>query len=112
MPNCSLELDRQFQALSDSTRRAIVERLSRGPAATTELARSFDMALPSFIQHLDVLERCGLITSCKQGRVRTYRLAPAPLEDAGRWLDAQRTLWQSRLDQLDDHLNDLKETTR
>jgi DNA-binding transcriptional ArsR family regulator len=111
MPNCSTELDTLFQALSDTTRRTVVERLGRGPAATSELARSFDMALPSFTQHLDVLERCGLVTSRKQGRVRTYRLAPAPLDHAGRWLDTQRTLWQQRLDQLDDHLNDHRETT-
>ncbi|MFP4514024.1 MAG: ArsR/SmtB family transcription factor, partial [Acidimicrobiales bacterium] len=65
------ELDDLFQALADPTRRAVVERLGRGPAATSDLAAPFDMALPSFTQHLTVLERCGLVTSTKAGRVRT-----------------------------------------
>ena len=98
-----------FHALSDPTRRQVVERLGRGPATTSELARPFDMALPSFTQHLGVLERAGLLTSEKNGRVRTYRLVPRPLEDVGGWLAAQRTLWTRRLDQLDSILHDLKE---
>lgn len=97
-------LDAVFQALSDSTRRQVVESLSRGPAATTELARSFDMALPSFVQHLGVLERAGLIASTKQGRVRTYRLVPEALDGADGWLDRQRQVWTTRLDQLDSFL--------
>jgi DNA-binding transcriptional ArsR family regulator len=109
MPNHSARLDGVFRALSDPTRRAVLERLSRGPTATSELARPFKMALPSFQQHLDVLQKCGLVRSKKSGRVRTYRLAPKPLEQAETWMVAQRKLWERRLDQLDSYLNELKE---
>ncbi len=102
-------LDGVFHALSDPTRRQVVERLGQGPATTSDLARPFDMALPSFTQHLGVLERSGLVMSEKKGRVRTYRLAPQPLEDVGTWLTAQRALWTRRLDQLDTFLYHLKE---
>lgn len=95
------ELDLVFHALADPTRRSVVERLGRGPAATTALAEPFPMALPSFIQHLDVLERSGLVTSHKQGRVRTYALVPTRLGEAQDWLGAQHELWTRRLDQLD-----------
>lgn len=98
------ELDLVFQALADPTRRAVVARLARGPAAVTELARPFSMALPSFVQHLDVLERAGLASSRKRGRVRTYELVPTRLRHAQDWLAAQRDLWRRRLDQLDEHL--------
>ncbi len=80
MPNQQMHLDRVFRALGDPTRRAVLSRLSAGSAAVSELARSFDMALPSFTQHLDVLEGCGLVRSRKVGRVRTYRLVPQPLK--------------------------------
>ena len=93
-----------FKALADPTRLAVIERLGMGTATTSELATPFEMALPSFLQHLEVLERSGLITSYKQGRVRTYRLTPAPLERAGTWLNSQRDHWTRRADQLDDHL--------
>lgn len=109
MPNRSARLSRVFQALADPTRRAVVERLTRGPAATGELARPFRMALPSFLQHLGVLQECGLVRSRKVGRVRTYELAPRPLKAAEDWMATQRTLWERRLDQLDAYLNDLKE---
>jgi DNA-binding transcriptional ArsR family regulator len=105
-------LDQVFKALSDPTRRAVVERLSQGPATTSELAAPFAMALPSFTQHLDVLERAALVTSTKQGRVRTYRLAPDPLVGAGDWMSAQRTTWERRLDQLDSLLLDLARTDK
>ncbi len=104
-----MELDQVFQALADPTRRKVIERLVAGPASTSELAEPFDMALPSFTQHLKVLERAGLVTSTKQGRVRTFRLAPAGLEHADGWLAQQRRLWERRLDQLDDLLSRLKE---
>ncbi len=97
-------VEQVFKALADPTRRRVVERLSRAPASTTELATDVDMALPSFLQHLQLLESCGLVASRKQGRVRTYRLRPEPLEQASGWLDAQRTLWERRMDQLDAHL--------
>jgi DNA-binding transcriptional ArsR family regulator len=103
------ELDRVFHALADPTRRAVVERLGRGPVTTSELARPFHMALPSFTQHLGVLERGGLVRSRKLGRVRTYRLVHEPLERAGGWMDAQHEVWTQRLDQLDSYLLDLKE---
>jgi DNA-binding transcriptional ArsR family regulator len=109
MPNKSMELDRVFHALGDPTRRAVLSRLCGGPAPVSELARPFDMALPSFTQHLDVLEDCGLVRSRKSGRVRTYRLVPRPLQTAERWMVKQRALWERRLDQLDDYLNELKE---
>lgn len=98
--------------MTDPTRRAVVERLTRGPAAVSELARPFDMALPSFVQHLGVLEACGLVRSTKQGRVRTYTLAPQPLQAAEHWLSAQREHWERRLDALDDFLMTLKEQQR
>jgi DNA-binding transcriptional ArsR family regulator len=109
MPNQSPDLTRVFHALADPTRRAVLERLTLGPAAMTELARPFPMALPSFAQHLGVLEECGLVRSQKRGRVRTYQLEPQPLQGAQDWLATQRTKWERRLDQLDDYLNQLKE---
>ncbi len=109
MPKRLEEVDRVFAALGDPTRRAVIERLVAGPASTSELAEPFDMAMPSLLQHLRVLERAGLVTSTKEGRVRTYRLAPAGLESADGWLADQRRLWERRLDQLDDLLNTLKE---
>jgi DNA-binding transcriptional ArsR family regulator len=109
MPNQQAQLDGVFRALGDHTRRAVLSRLSAGPAAVSELARPFDIALPSFMQHLEVLERCGLVRSKKVGRVRTYRLTPQPLKAAERWMGRQRVLWERRLDQLDDYLLELKE---
>ena len=87
----------------------MVERLSAGPAPATELARPFKMALPSFLQHLGVLEECGLVRSRKSGRVRTYRIVPQPLKTAETWLEKQRALWDRRLDQLDAYLVEMKE---
>ena len=110
MPN--QELGRVFQALTDPTRRAVLERLTRGPAAVSELAQPFRMALPSFVQHLGVLEDCGLVRSKKQGRVRTYALVPQPLTAAEDWLSAQRAHWERRLDSLDNFLETLKEQKR
>lgn len=102
-------VDGVFRALSDPTRRRVLERLSRSPASVSELAAPFDMALPSFVEHLRVLEGCGLVRSRKAGRVRTYQLAPKQLRLAEDWLARQRTLWQRRLDQLDEYLIELKE---
>jgi DNA-binding transcriptional ArsR family regulator len=109
MPKQAVVLDRVFQALADGTRRTVIERLASGPASTSELARPFAMALPSFTQHLGVLERAGLVTSTKQGRIRTYELASGALEIADGWLAEQRRLWERRLDQLDNVLIKLKE---
>jgi DNA-binding transcriptional ArsR family regulator len=101
-----------FQALADPTRRAVVERLTRGPASVTELAGPFAMALPSFQQHLGVLERSGLVRSRKRGRVRTYVLEPRALGEAVDWLFRQRATWEQRLDQLDQYLIDDEENDR
>jgi DNA-binding transcriptional ArsR family regulator len=109
MPKQSAQLDCVFHALADATRRAVLRRLGEGPAAVSELAEPFRMALPSFTQHLNVLEDCGLVRSRKIGRVRTYRIAPERLTMAEHWMVQQRSLWESRLDQLDDYLLELKE---
>jgi DNA-binding transcriptional ArsR family regulator len=90
-----------FNALSDATRLAVVERLSVSPASASELAEPFSMALPSFMQHMGVLERAGIVTSHKTGRTRTYQLAPSSLQLASAWLAEFRNHWERRLDQLD-----------
>jgi DNA-binding transcriptional ArsR family regulator len=104
MPNNSKNLDQVFQALADPTRRAVLQRLSGGAASTLELARPFDMSLPSFTQHLSVLEKYGLVKSKKAGRVRTYKLAPKRLRAAEDWILDRRKLWERRLHQLDVYL--------
>ena len=109
MPNYSRGVDKVFQALADPTRRAVLDRLSRGPSGVSDLAEPFDMALPSFLQHLHVLEHCGLVRSEKAGRVRTYQLTPRPLREAERWLEKARHRWERRLDQLDSYLLTLKD---
>jgi DNA-binding transcriptional ArsR family regulator len=101
-------IDDVFRALADPTRRGVLERLSQSPASVTELAAPFGMALPSFVQHLRVLEACGLVQSAKSGRVRTYTLAPDSLRVAEDWMSRQRAFWERRLDQFDAfviHLN-------
>jgi DNA-binding transcriptional ArsR family regulator len=90
-----------FHALADPTRLAVVERLSVAPASASELAKPFTMALPSFMQHMGVLERGSIVTSHKSGRVRTYQLAPSSLQLASAWLAEFRNHWERRLDQLD-----------
>ena len=100
-------IDSIFRALSDPTRRRVLERLSQSPASVSELAAPFEMALPSFVEHLGVLERCGLVSSQKAGRVRVYRLAPKRLRLAENWLARQRDLWERRLDQFDEYLINL-----
>ncbi len=103
------QLNRVFHGLADPTRRAVLEQLSSGPTAVSQLAEPFRMSLPSFLQHLDVLESCGLVKSRKAGRVRTYQLTPQPLRVAEGWLGKQRAIWNHRLDQLDTYLKELKE---
>ena len=109
MPNYSAKLDQVFQALADPTRRAVLQRLSDGAASTLELARPFHMALPSFTQHLGMLEKHGLVKSKKTGRVRTYELAPKRLQAAEDWILDRRKLWERRLDQLDAYLPMMRE---
>ena len=98
-------LDLVFHALADPTRRSMIERLVRGPASVSDLARPFDMALPSVVQHLGVLEAAGLVTSSKVGRVRTYQLAPGALAPAAEWIGQQRLPAERRLDRLGEFLN-------
>ena len=112
MPKQSEKMDQVFHALSDPTRRAVLKRLSGGPAAVSELASGSGMALPSFTQHLGVLERSGLVRSRKKGRVRTYYLVPGPLEKAESWIAQQRRFWEKRLDQLDIYLLKMKERSK
>ena len=106
MPNQSEIVSQVFYALTDQTRRAVIVRLSSKPATVSDLARPFAMSLPSFTQHLGVLEKCGIVKSHKKGRVRTYRLVPERLAEAEDWLMTQRRLWEKRLDQLDDYLKE------
>ncbi|MGC4807866.1 ArsR/SmtB family transcription factor [Micromonospora sp. DT233] len=105
MLNRQEPLDRLFQALADSTRRAIVERLVRGPATVSDLARPFDMSLSAVLQHLQVLIDSGLVASEKSGRVRTCRIEPAALRTVGDWVGRQRTGWERSFDRLGDILD-------
>jgi DNA-binding transcriptional ArsR family regulator len=104
MLNQALALDRVFQALSDPSRRSIVERLSRGPASVTELASPLPMSLPAVIQHLQVLEDTGLVQSEKVGRVRTCHIEADALRAAEEWITERRTMWERRLDRLGEYL--------
>lgn len=97
-------LDLMFAALSDPTRRLMVDRLTRGPATVTQLASPFAMSLPAVVQHLSVLEASGLVRSEKTGRVRTCRIEPAALRSAERWINERRALWERRLDRLGEYL--------
>jgi DNA-binding transcriptional ArsR family regulator len=108
MPNQGADLDRVFHALSDPTRRAIVRRLTRGPASVSELARPFAMAMPSLLQHLRVLEESRLIRSRKVGRVRTCAMRPAALDGARAWLAAQQAMWEARLDRMEAYVTSLQ----
>ena len=94
------QLDRVFHALSDPTRRLMVERLSRGPASVSQLAEPLDMTLAAVVQHLQVLEGSGLVSTEKLGRVRTCRIEPATLSAAETWITRRRALWERRLDRL------------
>ena len=102
-------MDQVFRALADPTRRRVIELLGAHPASVSELAKPFPMALPSFLQHLQVLEKAGVVRSKKSGRVRTYELKPERLRGAEQWLGRQRAIWERRLDQLDAYLLELKE---
>lgn len=108
MANNTEQLDNVFGALSDPTRRAIVMRLCAGDASVGELAKPFDMALPSFMKHLRILENCGLIETEKIGRVRTCALHTESLETIEAWLAAQREIWERRLDRLELYVEKLK----
>jgi len=100
--------DDVFYALSNATRRKVLEKLSVGPATVSELAAPFDMKLPSFVQHLSVLEQSRLVKSKKHGRVRTYEIAPERFRVAEDWLSARRQMWEERLDRFDNYVKQLK----
>src|SRR5262252_6509523 len=108
MLNNSPTLNLVFQALADPTRRTIVERLGRGPASVSELARPLAMSLPAVVQHLQVLEASGLVRSQKVGRVRTCRIEAKALTAAERWISRRRTTWERHLDRLGDYLDATK----
>ena len=105
----SAAADEVFRALSNPTRRKVLERLSVGPATVSELAAPFDMQLPSFVQHLSVLEQSRLVTSKKRGRVRTFEIAPERFEVVEDWLTTRRQAWEARLDRFDRYVKQLKE---
>lgn len=109
MPYHSTPLDLAFHALSDPTRRAVLSRLAEGEVPVSALAEPFDMALPSFAQHLRVLEDCGLIVSEKRGRSRWCRLVPARFDEAADWMEAERRRWGERLDRLETYLDKKEE---
>jgi DNA-binding transcriptional ArsR family regulator len=97
-------IDRIFHALGDPTRRAIVEKLSAGPVSVSRLAEPLDITLAAVVQHLQVLEECGLVRTEKLGRVRTCSIEPAGLTVVQHWIDARRSMWERRLDRLGDLL--------
>lgn len=101
MAQYQTQLDGIFQALADPTRRAVIGRLGRGPASVGELAQPFEMALPSFMKHIHMLEDSGLIRTSKQGRVRTCEIDRARLAAVGGWLDEQKAIWDGRSDRLE-----------
>src|SRR3954466_14328339 len=102
------QLDTTFAALSDPTRRAIVERLADGEASVTQLAAPFAMILPAVSKHLKVLENAGLISRGRRAQWRPCRLEPEPLKEASDWLQEYRRLWEERLDRLDEYLQTLQ----
>jgi DNA-binding transcriptional ArsR family regulator len=102
MLNHQLPLDHMFQALGDPTRRAIVDRLCRGPASVSELAKPLSMSLPAVVQHLQVLQASGLVRSQKAGRVRTCRIEAKALKSAEHWLAERRAHWERRLEAVGD----------
>ncbi len=108
MPNQMSALDDVFKALADPTRRAVLARLCEGPASVSDLAKPFEMALPSFLQHLQILEQSGMVRSRKVGRVRTCEIEPEQLTKAEAWIAEQRSMWERRLDRLEAYLEALQ----
>jgi DNA-binding transcriptional ArsR family regulator len=106
MLNQTGTLDRVFHALSDPSRRLMVERLSLGPASVSELARPLSMSLAAVVQHVQVLEASGLVRSQKIGRTRTCSIQPAAMQSAEQWISDRRTSWERKLDQLGEYLKD------
>jgi DNA-binding transcriptional ArsR family regulator len=102
-------LDRVFHSLADSTRRAVITQLAGGPASVGELARRHSMALPSFMKHVRILEASKIVVSRKKGRVRICELSPRPLSLAQNWIEKERRIWATRLNQLDAFVETLAE---
>jgi DNA-binding transcriptional ArsR family regulator len=111
MPAAAAVLDRTFHALSDPTRRKLVDRLTRGPASVSELAKPLSISLPAVLQHLQLLEASGLVRSEKVGRVRTCSIDPKALVSAETWISERRKLWEQRLDRLADFLGENDDDT-
>jgi DNA-binding transcriptional ArsR family regulator len=107
-----VRLDASFSALSDTTRRGVLEQLGRGDASITDLADKFHMTLTGMKKHVGVLEEAGLVTTMKIGRVRTCKLGPRKLEEETAWLERYRLLWAARFDALDDVVEELKRKER
>lgn len=105
-------LDEAFHALSDPTRRSVIQRLISGPATVKELSEPFSMGLPSFMKHIKVLEKSGLISSQKTGRTRTCQIEPIQLTAAEQWLSEQRAIWEDRTDRLADYAESLASKER
>lgn len=108
----STAVDEVLHAVANPTRRKVLELLSDGPATVGELAAPFDMQLPSFVQHLAVLEQSRLVRSTKSGRVRTYELAPERFKVVEDWLSARRQSWEARLDRFDQYVQQLTDKTQ
>jgi DNA-binding transcriptional ArsR family regulator len=100
-------LSATFAALADPTRRAILARLASGQASVTELAQPFDVTLPAITKHLKVLERAGLVARSREAQWRPCRLQPQPLREVAEWVQPYRTMWEQRLDRLEDYLRKL-----
>ena len=108
MAKYSTDLDMAFSALADPTRRAIVARLCEGPRSVSELSEPFEMALPSLLKHVRVLERSGLVSTAKTGRVRTCRIEPQALQATQDWLREHIRAWEERLDRMEAHIERMK----
>lgn len=108
----SRALDASFAALSDATRRGVLERLGRADASITDLAETFDMTLTGMKKHVGVLEQAGLVTTEKIGRVRTCKLGPRRLDEATAWIERFRELWDARFDELDNVVEELKKRSK
>jgi DNA-binding transcriptional ArsR family regulator len=106
MANAKLDIDRIFHALGDPTRRAMMEKLGDGPMSVSKLAEPLAMTLAAVVQHVQVLEECGLVRTEKTGRVRTCQIEPAGLDTAAQWIGARRSRWEQRLDVLGDLLEE------
>ena len=111
MLNQTVDLDRTFQALADQSRRTMVERLTLGPASVSQLAEPLAMSLAAVLQHVQVLESCGLVTTEKVGRTRTCRIERAAMTAAEQWITDRRRGWEARLDRLGDLLHENEAAT-